>query len=256
MSRGFYTRLYVLTKPCDVFIQELNTGRVRTQIQFGYFEFVGTGEVKWIYAFDTQTSCFTFLFYYKLMQVIHNSLSHLHCPQIDIVVLKISLHNFSSSLGSSWCSSSVFTACWALLLGCICRLLYAEVSPPWMGVWALWHWQVVSDKRQVVSGTEITNLELPRQRLIRFLMMPAFSINTVLTRTNSPKQCGYLPSIFAHMHYIDWNAACPRRFSSSAVKYTSPTGGGGGKFGDITCTILILARVTRGWCIYASGSGS
>ena len=33
-----------------------------------------------------------------------------------------------------------------------------------MVLWALWHWEVVTDKWQMVGGTEVTNLELPRQR--------------------------------------------------------------------------------------------
>ena len=52
--------------------------------------------------------------------------------------------------------------------------------------WALWHWQVITDKWQVVGGT--TNLELPRHRWIHSSMTPAFSMYMVLMRTNSPKK--------------------------------------------------------------------
>ena len=52
---------------------------------------------------------------------------------------------------------------------------------------------VVTDKWQVVGGTEVTNLEPPQAEInIHLSMMSALSIYTVLMRTNSPKQPGCL----------------------------------------------------------------
>ena len=45
----------------------------------------------------------------------------------------------------------------------------------------------------MAGGTEVTTLELPKDKLIHLLMMPALSIYlTVLMRINSPKQPGCL----------------------------------------------------------------
>ena len=54
--------------------------------------------------------------------------------------------------------------------GCLCQYALIIIAQH-LGVfqhlklvfWALWHWQVVTDKWRVVGGTEVTNLELPRQ---------------------------------------------------------------------------------------------
>ena len=79
--------------------------------------------------------------------------------------------------GSSVCQQCGFVAfTWMIKFfgverccrGCLCRLHYAQPESARCRVielvfWALWHWQVVTDKWQVVGGDEVMNLELPRQ---------------------------------------------------------------------------------------------
>ena len=49
---------------------------------------------------------------------------------------------------SSWYSSSVFTPYWALFLACLLSfaLLKRKLKPSKLVFWALWHWQVVTNK--------------------------------------------------------------------------------------------------------------